>query len=393
MLAVIETHPIQYHAPVYRALQRDYGVPVTAVYGSDFSLRRHRDREFGSSLSWEVDLLGGYEHEFLSRADRDAEPVRVSGSGLSAVLRRLAPSATLITGYSPAFHRRAWMAAWRLGAPILFRGEASDVAQTRRSMVRVTRDIGLRVAYRRCARVLYIGERARRHYRALGVEDERLVFSPYCVDTLPFATSDSDRTALRPVARAGLGLGDDDFVLLFSGKLSARKGVDLMIEAVRTLPADLRSRTVVVCAGDGAARAELSALAAREPKVDLRVLGVQLQTALSQWYHMADLLVLPSRYAETWGLVVNEALHHGLPCVVSSCVGCAPDLIDSQTGVVFEAESIASLGDAIRSARLLVGRADIRNACRAKVAAYSVDKAAAGLAEAYRAAVGGTMTS
>jgi hypothetical protein len=37
-LAVIETHPVQYHAPVYRALQKQFCVNVTAIYGSDFSV-------------------------------------------------------------------------------------------------------------------------------------------------------------------------------------------------------------------------------------------------------------------------------------------------------------------------------------------------------------------
>ena len=66
-LAVIETHPIQYHAPVYRALQRDFGVAVTAIYGSDFSVSGYRDREFGATFAWDADLLSGYRSVFLSR--------------------------------------------------------------------------------------------------------------------------------------------------------------------------------------------------------------------------------------------------------------------------------------------------------------------------------------
>jgi hypothetical protein len=36
-LVVVETHPIQYHAPVYPELESRLGIPVTAIYGSDFS--------------------------------------------------------------------------------------------------------------------------------------------------------------------------------------------------------------------------------------------------------------------------------------------------------------------------------------------------------------------
>src|SRR5262249_21925258 len=47
-------------------------------------------------------------------------------------------------------------------------------------------------------------------------------------------------------------------------------------------------------------------------------------------YVAADCLVLPSDTRETWGLVVNEALASGLPCIVSDACGCAEDLIDPE---------------------------------------------------------------
>ena len=77
MLAVIETHPIQYRGPLYRMLQRDFGVPVTAIYGSDFSLAGYRDEGFGTELRWDVDLLNGYDSVFLSRVAEGGPPVRI----------------------------------------------------------------------------------------------------------------------------------------------------------------------------------------------------------------------------------------------------------------------------------------------------------------------------
>src|SRR5919198_3738842 len=98
MLAVIETHPIQYHAPVYRALQGSFGVPVTAIYGSDFSVAGYRDQEFGATFAWDTDLLSGYQPLFLSRvAEGGARSVeQVSARGLKQALRLVAPSATLV---------------------------------------------------------------------------------------------------------------------------------------------------------------------------------------------------------------------------------------------------------------------------------------------------------
>src|SRR5215831_16608465 len=97
-LVVIETHPIQYHAPVYRALQQQFGVPVTAIYGSDFSVSGYRDREFGETFAWDTDLLAGYESEFLSRrAEGGASSAdQTDTSGLGQALARLQPAAILL---------------------------------------------------------------------------------------------------------------------------------------------------------------------------------------------------------------------------------------------------------------------------------------------------------
>jgi glycosyltransferase involved in cell wall biosynthesis len=390
MLAVVETHPVQYHAPVYRALQQQCGVAVTAIYGSDFSVRRYRDAEFGAAVSWDADLLSGYSHRFLSRSPDATEPdlARLSARGIGGTLRAIDPAAVLLVGYSPAFHRRAWYAAWRLGRPLLFRGETTDRAQTTNRVKGALRRAGLRRAYRTCARLLYIGKRSHAHYRQLGVDEDRLVFSPYCVDTTPFRMDEDARAACRDRVRASLGVRDDTVVLLYVGKLSHRKGVDLLPAAMRALPDGLRTRISLIVLGDGVLREELEQRA-QGAGVDVRVLGVQAQGRLSDYYHAADLLVLPSRHGETWGLVVNEALHHGVPCVISDRVGCAPDLVGASTGVVCEADSSDALARAMTAAQLLVGRPEIRERCRQRAAIYSVSRAAQGIAEAYHAVVNG----
>jgi glycosyltransferase involved in cell wall biosynthesis len=311
---------------------------------------------------------------------------RLSAHGIGGLLREIRPAATLLLGYSPAFHRRAWYAAWRLGRPLLFRGETTDRAQTTSHVKSALRRAGLRRAYRTCARLLYIGTRSHAHYRQLGVDEDRLVFSPYCVDTTPFRMDEDARAACRDRVRASLGARADRVVLLYAGKLSERKGVDLLPAAMRALPDGLRTRISLVVLGDGALREKLER-GAREAGVDVRMLGVQAQGSLSDYYHAADLLVLPSRQGETWGLVVNEALHHGVPCVTSDRVGCAPDLVDESTGVVCDADSSDALARAIVAAQLLVGRPEIREQCRQRAAIYSVSHAAQGIAEAYHAVV------
>src|SRR5450631_4008389 len=100
-LAVISTHPIQYQAPVYRALQTQFGIPTTVIYGSDFSIAGYRDREFGATFAWDTDLLSGYESVFLSTVAHGgaASDGEVTAKGAAAALHKLRPSAVLLLGY------------------------------------------------------------------------------------------------------------------------------------------------------------------------------------------------------------------------------------------------------------------------------------------------------
>jgi glycosyltransferase involved in cell wall biosynthesis len=64
---------------------------------------------------------------------------------------------------------------------------------------------------------------------------------------------------------------------------------------------------------------------------------------LTREYYGATCMVLPS-FSEPWGLVVNEALAHGCPAVVSESCGCVPELvIDGVSGYSFTAGDVAGL--------------------------------------------------
>jgi len=387
-LVTVETHPIQYHAPIWRLLGERHGIRVTAVYGSDFSVAGYRDREFGSQFAWDTDLMSGYEPVFLSRSAeggaKTAEAVRTRG--LKRALRAAHADAVLLVGYSPLFYGAACAHALGLGIPVLFRGETTDHARSRGGLAAFVRDQALRRLYARCARVLYIGERSRRHFERLGCRAEKTVFSPYGVDTTPFRCDAGARRELRGATRGRLGIDPAERVLLFCGKLSPRKGVDRILPALAGLARSTGLRARALFLGSGELESALREQA-RATGVPATFTGFQNQSRLSGHYHASDALVLPSRHSETWGLVVNEALHHGIPCAVSAAVGCAPDLIEpGRTGEVFDDPEPSLVAALERVFAYAYTAADL---CRQKVSAYSLDAAAAGIATACRGVVRG----
>ncbi len=63
-MAHLVSHPVQYLAPVYRAISRHPEVEFTVFFFSDSSIGKHFDAEFGKEFEWSTPLLGGYEHIF-----------------------------------------------------------------------------------------------------------------------------------------------------------------------------------------------------------------------------------------------------------------------------------------------------------------------------------------
>jgi glycosyltransferase involved in cell wall biosynthesis len=390
MLLIFETHPVPYHAQVYRALSRDFRVPLAVLYGSDFSVAGYHDREFASNISWDCDLLSGYESHFLSRTSKGGARTYedVSGKGLAHIADNIRPSVAMVLGYFHRLDRHALHYSWARGIPVMFRGETSDDAHRRSPLRSLARDTVLRTIYKRCAKLLYVGKPARDHYIRLGCGESALRFSPYCVDESNFASDESFRVESRSSVRGELGIAEDTVVLIFSGKLTARKGVDLLFNALMKLTSALREKIEVLFVGDGIMRSELEAQFSVPRGIRAHFVGFQNQTRLSKFYHASDVLILPSRIAETWGVVVNEALLHGLACVTSDAVGSHQDLVlPGVSGEVHTADEVHSLSEAITRVCEIGFGLNARERRRGIAARFSTQVAARGIAGAYHEVV------
>jgi glycosyltransferase involved in cell wall biosynthesis len=100
-------------------------------------------------------------------------------------------------------------------------------------------------------------------------------------------------------------------------------------------------------------------------------------------YLLANIFVLPSRgHYETWGLAVNEAMHLGVPCLVSDVVGCQRDLVTpAETGWVFPAENQSALAQTLRAALRMPAEelSELGEQARARVAGYTYRQTSDGL--------------
>jgi glycosyltransferase involved in cell wall biosynthesis len=177
----------------------------------------------------------------------------------------------------------------------------------------------------------------------------------------------------RPELLARSGLTDGRPVILFSGKLIPRKRPLDLVAAIRLLNQEVTTLFV----GDGSLAEEVRA--GLDPDRGA-VTGFVNQTLLPSYYHAADILVLPSE-AETWGLVVNEAMAAGSLPVVSDSVGCAPDLVRG-VGEIFRCSDIPDLAAALGRALTRITDPGRPDQMRQHAARYSLDRTAYGFEQA-----------
>jgi glycosyltransferase involved in cell wall biosynthesis len=347
-VAVLNSHPIQYAAPLYAYLGREPSLALTALYCTDYSLRGGRDAGFGREVVWDVDLLAGYHSVFLGeRAKRRS----IFGFWSLVVpevwteLRSGRYDAVILHGYAYAAFVLAFVAAKTSGVAVMMRSETHD-ALDRPRWKRALRDGVLRLAYRFVDRFLAVGTANAAYYRRLGVPAERIHLVPYTVDNERFIAASSLDDDERAAMRRQLGLPADKPVVMFVSKFQRRKHP----EAVLLAAARLRERGIdvaVLMVGTGELDADVRQLAEALALPDVVFPGFINQSELPRVYAVADVFVLPSSN-EPWGFIINEVMCAAVPVVVSDDCGSVPDLVhDGENGRVMRAGDPASLADAL----------------------------------------------
>ena len=174
-----------------------------------------------------------------------------------------------------------------------------------------------------------------------------------------------DLTVFRPLnpqqAKQALGLSGP--VLASVGALIARKGHELVIRALETVP-----NVTLLIAGEGAEKAALARLAAATGVASrVRFLGSVPHQRLREIYSAADALVLASS-REGWPNVLLESMACGTPAIASNVWG-APEIIKApEAGVLLQNRTARGIASA---AKALLAALPSREATRAYAERFS----------------------
>ena len=185
--------------------------------------------------------------------------------------------------------------------------------------------------------IVYVNSDDYRHaLEARGIKRDRIHILPRGLDTELFTPSRRDENFWKQ-----RGLQDGEIGLLYAGRVSKEKKLDLFAAVVRRLRSDgLPVRGLVV--GHGPYSAEYEK-AFPEGIFTGYLAGEELAAA----YASADLFVFPST-TDTFGNVILEAQASGLPCVVSDQGGPRELVAHGEDGFVTRGGDLAELCEAAR---------------------------------------------
>lgn len=187
------------------------------------------------------------------------------------------------------------------------------------------------------------GTRQSKYFQHYGVDVNKLVLTNMTIDVDHIQRAilhikDEERIALRN----NLGALPGNIVFLYVGRFLELKGIKELIEAFKALQASHIKLWLV-----GSGGLENYIRHAAQTDENIRYIGRESGNRLIQIYYAADVFVLPSN-AESWGLVVNEAMATENALIVSENVGCVDDLIiHEKTGLLVPAKNIMALTKAM----------------------------------------------
>jgi glycosyltransferase involved in cell wall biosynthesis len=370
-VAFFEYFPTHYRLRLYEALARR--MEVDFYFFAD-------ERERWHNRDVPVDRHGDYRRVELLRMRLGGQAV-VPGTPLALSAKRY--DAVIKSTNGKLQLPLTWATARARGVPfVLWTGMWHHPTtpfhqRTRRVTEALYRNVDAIVAY---------GDHVKRFLTEVpGVEPEKIFVAGQAVEPGRFTN----------IERRGDGAEAE---VLFIGQLKEYKGVMPLLDAWDRVRAESSAPARLRLVGSGPLEADIRArLDGRE---DVELVGYVPQDELPGHMARARCLVLPSVTTELdrepWGLVVNEAMHAGLPVVASAAVGAAAHGLvdDGRNGFVVPERDPGSLAGALR--RMvedpeLVKR--MAGAARQDVMAFDYERMATGFESAVEYAVTGAQSS
>lgn len=343
-LAIVTTHPIQYNAPWFKLLSERALVDVRVFYTwSQLANGEKYDPDFKKNVAWDIPLLEGYSYQFIENTSTQPGSHHFKGiknPTLNSQILAWQADCILIIGWSHHSHLNC-LRYFKNKVPLLFRGD-SNLIDEKTGLKKIARRLFLSWVYSHIDKALFVGKANFEYYKKHGLKSKQLVQARHAIDNERFSEINQGLLSQGRAQFASVGIQENDFVVLFVGKLEEKKNPAFIIHLAGKIH-DPQIKFLIV--GSGGLEEALKQQAKNCPQV--KFLPFQNQAIMPSIYQLSNALCLPSKGpGETWGLAMNEAMAAGLPVLGSTKAGGSIDLI-KDNGIIFQPEAVNEVKDYI----------------------------------------------
>ena len=322
-LGIVFTHPTQHHGPLWRKLNEQPGLSVKVLYLCNENQISGDALLGGSSQPWDVDVLSGYEYDYLKDLSGRVPSQQEKNVISPELLNSLTPDnfdAIFMQSFVNYSYRLTALLCKLRGIPLIMQNDATIMSDCRYSHLR---RIMMAILYPWMLNLadywLSCGDHNEIHLRHYGVADEKTVRGCHPVDGERFEQSIRQNQDEIWKIRQELSGNEDTLVYGFAGKYIDRKNPFEFIAAIeKAHQRDPRVRGIMIGGGD--LESEINQRLSQLGNAEVINLGFVNQAKIPLYYAAMDVFVVTS-WIDPHPLVVSEAMVSGTPPILSDRCG------------------------------------------------------------------------
>lgn len=324
---------LDYHIPVFKALDQKIGHKLFIIYAKDFVPPRVSkkaedilgSRAFGLEGEWK---LGAEDYNYMANS---LLSIRFH-PGLMKAIKKSKPDILVGDGFFK------WTAAALLykiihKVPIVVCYERTSHTERNAQWYRVAyRKFVMRWIDAMCCNGKFTGE----YVQSLGFPEKNISYGHMVADTIGLQ-NDITKVTKEQVSELKSSYNLKGIIFLYVGRFVQCKGITGFLRIWKEFSEDiLDNQTTLLLVGDGPQRNEVEELIQLNKLPNVRIAGFVNYNNLAQYYKAADIFIIPT-LEDNWSLVVPEAMVCGLPILCSKYNGCWPELIHpDENGWLFD---------------------------------------------------------
>ena len=332
-VVLVTNIPTPYRIPLFNELDRqlrEVGVKLIVIFGSNTYRRR----------KWVVDLsCCTFDYYILKsrviEAKDNKELTTFTFSGLAGMLKRMNPDLVIAPGFSLAT-MKIWLLSFTQRFKYIIWTGSVERTDKYSSLIRVAQR---RLLAAGASAVIVYGSAAKSYVESLGVPSKKIFIGINTVDTSFFTEQTQQLRDRREPSETKY--------LTYIGYLSRRKNVSDLVKTMIHL-AQKREDFVFEVIGDGDELPVLRNLVQVNQLGDRIVFhGYRQKEELPQYLARSNGFLFQTGF-DIWGLVLNEAMAAGVPCIASKNACAVQDLLhNNDAGFVVDFSNHEHLQESI----------------------------------------------